>query len=154
MEALRWPNGPTCPHCNEDGRSIKVGGAKRSHRDGLHHCKSCRKQFTVTVGTALERTRVSLVNWMRLAHLLSRIKGRSLKVPEVRAVIDVPYKTAVRMLDRVCDPLVTYKGKLDARKFGKCPSGLDEASEGFTLVNGAEIFLDLFEVRRLTWATR
>ena len=40
-------------------------------------------------------------------------------MPEVRAVIDVPYKTAVRMLDRVCDPLVTYKGKLDARKFGK-----------------------------------
>jgi transposase-like protein len=119
MEALRWPDGPACPHCKEQGRSIKVGGAKQAHRAGLHHCKSCRKQFTVTVGTALARTRVSLVNWMRLAHLLSRTKGRSLKVPEVQAVIDVPYKTAVRMLDRVCDPLVTYKGKLDARKFGK-----------------------------------
>ena len=31
----------------------------------------------------------------------------------------VPYKTAVRMLDRVCDVLITYKGMLGGRKFGK-----------------------------------
>jgi transposase-like protein len=119
LEALRWPNGPVCPHCEDQGHSIKVGGEKHGHRAGLHHCKACRKQFTVTVGTALARTRVSLVNWMRLAHLLSRSTRRSLKVSEVRAVIDVPYKTAVGMLDRLCDPLITYKGQLNKKQFGK-----------------------------------
>jgi transposase-like protein len=119
MEALRWPDGPACPHCNDQGHSIKVGGEKQTHRAGLHHCKACRKQFTVTVGTALARTRVSLVNWMRLAHLLSRTRRRSLKVSEVRDLIDVPYKTAVRMLDRLCDPLITYKGQLNKKQFGK-----------------------------------
>lgn len=119
MEALRWPDGPACPHCKEQGRSIKVGGAKQAHRAGLHHCKSCRKQFTVTVGTALARTRVTIVNWMRLAHLLSRTEDRDITVPEVMTIIGVPYKTAVRMLDRVCDPLITYKGSLSEKKFGK-----------------------------------
>jgi transposase-like protein len=119
LEALRWPEGAVCPHCSTENHNIKVGGIKQAHRAGLHHCKSCRKQFTVTVGTALARTRVPLLKWMRLAHLLSRTRGRSLKVSEVRAVIGVPYKTAVRMLDRVCDPLITYKGQVNKKRFGK-----------------------------------
>src|SRR5258705_1779804 len=122
LEALRWPDGPICPHCGVQGHSIQVGGAKQAHRAGLHHCKSCRKQFTVTVGTSLARTRVSLVNWIRLAHLLSQTKGRSIKISEVKAVIDVPYKTAVRMLGRVCDPLITYNGQVNKNKFGKAVS--------------------------------
>jgi transposase-like protein len=119
MEALRWPDGPVCPHCQENGRSFQIGGPKQSHRPGLRHCKSCRKQFTVSVGTVLARTRVSYVNWMRLAYLLSRTDVGDLKVPEVTEALAVPYKTAVRMLDRVCYALITYKGMLSGRKFGK-----------------------------------
>jgi len=40
----------------------------------------------------------------------------------VKAVIDVPYKTAVRMLGRVCDPLITYNGQVNKNKFGKAVS--------------------------------
>jgi transposase-like protein len=119
MEALRWPDGPVCPHCHENGRNFQIGGPKQSHRAGLRHCKSCRKQFTVSVGNVLARTRVSYVNWMRLAYLLSRTDVGDLKVPEVTEALAVPYKTAVRMLDRVRDALITYKGMLDGRKFGK-----------------------------------
>ena len=119
LEALRWPDGPVCPHCSANGRTFEIGGIKQAHRAGLRHCKYCRKQFTVTVGTVLARTRVSYVNWMRLAYLLSRTDIRHLKVPEVAEALAVPYKTAVRMLDRVCDALITYKGMLSRRKFGK-----------------------------------
>ena len=56
---------------------------------------------------------------MRLAHLLSRTDRRSFKVQEVRTALAVPYKTATRMLDRVCDPLIAYKGRLSGKKFGK-----------------------------------
>lgn len=119
IEALRWPNGPICPHCRENGRSFQIGGAKQSHRAGLRHCKSCRKQFTASVGTPLARTRVSNVNWMRLAYLLSRVDISSVSVPEVTMTVGVPYKTAVRMLDRVCDTLITYKGLLSKKRFGK-----------------------------------
>jgi transposase-like protein len=119
MEALRWPNGPVCPHCHEKDRSFEIGGAKQSRRAGLRHCKSCRKQFTATVGTALARTRVSYVSWMRLAYLLSQTDSSFLSVPLVTAALAVPYKTAVRMLDRVCNTLITYKGLLNEKRFGK-----------------------------------
>lgn len=119
MEALRWPDGPVCPHCRENVRSFEIGGPKQSHRAGLRHCKSCRRQFSVTIGTALARTRVSHVNWMRLAYLLSRLDVSSLSVPEVTEALVVPYKTAVRMLERVCDTLITYKGLLSEKRFGK-----------------------------------
>src|SRR5947209_1005778 len=119
MEALRWPDGPVCPHCHQKGRSLQIGGPKRSHRAGLRHGKSCRKQFTATVGTSLARTRVSYINWMRLAYLLSRTDVRHLNVPEVTKALALPYKTVVRMLDRVCDTLITYKGVVSEKKFGK-----------------------------------
>ncbi|MCA1498967.1 transposase [Bradyrhizobium sp. NBAIM14] len=118
VEALRWPDGPVCPHCHAKAQSFEIGGEKKSHRAGLRHCRECRRQFTATVGTALERTRVSFVNWIRLAYVLSRTNSRNVGVPEVAEALDVPYKTAARMLERVADTLVTYKGLLDKRRFG------------------------------------
>jgi hypothetical protein len=56
---------------------------------------------------------------MRLTHLLSRTTRRNLTVSEVKEVIEVPYKTVVRMLDRLCDALVTYKGQVNKKMFGK-----------------------------------
>ncbi|HEU0224419.1 MAG TPA: transposase, partial [Steroidobacteraceae bacterium] len=44
LEALRWPNGPICPHCgNQGGWPIKG----KTTRPGLYKCESypCRKQF-------------------------------------------------------------------------------------------------------------
>jgi transposase-like protein len=119
MEALRWPAGPTCPHCGEAGRGDEIMGTKHSHRNGLRHCRSCRKQFSVTIGTALERTRVSYVNWMRVAYLLSALDVEALSVPEVAESLSVTYKTAVQMLDRVANVLITYKGRLNKKIFGK-----------------------------------
>lgn len=118
IESLRWPDGPVCPHCHAKAQSFEIGGEKQSHRAGLRHCRECRRQFTATVGTALERTRVSYVNWMRLAYILSQTNSRNLSVPEVAEALDVPYKTAARMLERVSDTLVTYKGLLDKNRFG------------------------------------
>ena len=73
----------------------------------------------MTVGTVLARTRVSHVNWMRLAYLLSSTDDHHLNVPEVAKALALPYKTVVRMLDRVSDTLITYKGTLREKKFGK-----------------------------------
>ncbi|QOZ07306.1 hypothetical protein XH96_07095 [Bradyrhizobium sp. CCBAU 51765] len=118
MEALRWPDGPVCPHCHAKQQSFEIGGEKQSRRAGLRHCRACRRQFSVTVGTALERTRVSYVHWMRLAYVLSQTGSRTLSVPEVAEALHMTYKTAARMLERVSDTLVTYKGLLDKKRFG------------------------------------
>ena len=36
LEALRWPNGPVCPHCGVIGGHYKLEG--KSHRPGLYKC--------------------------------------------------------------------------------------------------------------------
>jgi transposase-like zinc ribbon protein len=38
LEAVRWPNGPVCPHCGSVERVASVGGEK--HRAGLYYCNA------------------------------------------------------------------------------------------------------------------
>ncbi len=59
LEAQRWPNGPVCPHCgNADQEAIRPLAGK-AHRAGLYQCNACREQFTVTVGTVFERSKIA-----------------------------------------------------------------------------------------------
>ena len=76
LEAVRWPNGPVCPHCGnvDQERIAKVEGTKRSHRPGLYYCNECKGQFTVTVGTVFERSKVPLTKWWLATHLLNSSK--------------------------------------------------------------------------------
>jgi hypothetical protein len=50
LEAVRWPNGPVCPHCGVVGDATELRG--KSTRPGVYKCKACRKPFTATIGTA------------------------------------------------------------------------------------------------------
>ena len=54
LEEQRWPNGPVCPHCYGHKNVVRLGDdvAKK----GLVLCRPCRKKFTVTVGTVMERS--------------------------------------------------------------------------------------------------
>jgi Transposase zinc-ribbon domain len=40
LEAVRWPDGPYCPHCGNSNQDLiaKVEGKKQSHRPGLFYC--------------------------------------------------------------------------------------------------------------------
>jgi len=62
LESAPWPHGAFYPHCGEAKEIRKLEG--KSHRAGLHQCKSCRKQFTVTVDTVFERSHVPLNKWL------------------------------------------------------------------------------------------
>lgn len=76
LEAVRWPNGPICPHCgNADPETMpKVEGKKHSHRPGLRYCNACKGQFTVTVGTVFERSKIPLSKWWLAMHLMGSSK--------------------------------------------------------------------------------
>src|SRR3546814_7691013 len=52
LEAIRWPEGPFCPHCGSFNATRLEG---KKHRTGLIQCNDCREQYTVTVGTVFER---------------------------------------------------------------------------------------------------
>ena len=70
LEALRWPDGPICPHCG----SIKAWPLKT--RPGLYKCGvyGCRKQFTITVGTVFERSKIPLNKWLMAVYLMCSSK--------------------------------------------------------------------------------
>ena len=76
LKAIRWPNGPYCPHCgNADPATMPViEGKKHSHRAGLRYCNACKGQFTVTVGTVFERSKIPLSKWWLAMHLMSASK--------------------------------------------------------------------------------
>ena len=98
LEAVRWPKGPVCVHCGAVDRISKLQG--KSHRAGVYDCGHCRDQFTVTVGTVFERSKVSLDKWLFAATLMaSSKKGVSSK--QIERMVGVTYKTAWFMTHRL-----------------------------------------------------
>lgn len=98
LEALRWPNGPVCPHCGVEGDHYALKGA--AHRPGLMKCKDCRKQFSVTVGTVFERSKVPLNKWLLAVHLLCASK-KAISSHQVHRMLGVTYKSAWFMTHRI-----------------------------------------------------
>jgi transposase-like protein len=98
LEAIRWPNGPVCPHCGGTERNSRLNG--EAHRPGLIFCGDCRTQFTVTVGTVFEDSKIPLHKWVLATHLLcASKKGMSSK--QLERMLGVTYKTAWFMSHRI-----------------------------------------------------
>ncbi|MDO9296533.1 IS1595 family transposase [Bradyrhizobium sp.] len=110
LEVLRWPDGPYCPHCgNSDQTKVaKIEGAKHSHRPGLYYCNECKGQFTVTVGTVFERSKVPLTKWWFAAHLLNSSK-KGVSAHQIHRTIGVTYKTAWFMMHRLREAMADLK---------------------------------------------
>jgi len=98
LEALRWQNGPVCPHCGVEGNHYALKGA--SHRPGLMKCKDCRKQFSVTVGTVFERSKIPLNKWLMAVHLMCASK-KAISSHQLHRMLGVTYKSAWFMTHRI-----------------------------------------------------
>jgi len=99
LEAIRWPNGPICPHCgsvSEDHYALQG----KSHRVGLWKCKDCREQFSVTVGTVFERSKIKLNVWLQAVYLLCSSK-KGISSHQLHRTLGLTYKTAWFMSHRI-----------------------------------------------------
>ena len=69
-KSLRWPEGPVCSHCGT------IGHAYKTKKPGWYRCaeKECRKDFTVTTGTVMERSHIPLNKWLMAFYLLNASK--------------------------------------------------------------------------------
>lgn len=104
LEALRWSNGIVCPHCASVGKHYRLEG--KAHRAGLLKCVDCREQFTVTVGTVFERSKIALNIWLQAVYLLcSSKKGISAK--QLERMLGVTYKTAWFMAHRIREAMAS-----------------------------------------------
>jgi hypothetical protein len=64
---LRWPDGPICPSC--DGKQHSYLKTRR-----VWKCKSCKRQFSVKVGTVFEDSPIPLDEWLAAIWMLANSK--------------------------------------------------------------------------------
>lgn len=98
LETTRWPNGPICPHCGVVGEATELKG--KASRPGLYQCNACRDQFTATVGTVFERSKVPLHKWLLATYLISSSK-MGYSAHQLHRTLGVTYKTAWFMAHRI-----------------------------------------------------
>jgi transposase-like protein len=98
IEKLLWPNGPVCPHCGCVSKIGKIEG--KSARPGLYWCGDCKAQFTVTVGTIFERSKVPLSKWWFAIHLLASSK-KGMSSNQLGRMLGVTVQTAWFMSHRI-----------------------------------------------------
>lgn len=90
---LRWPNGFECPKCkNKSYYSITTRN--------LYECSECHYQTSVTVGTVMEGTHLSLEKWFWGIYFVSTDK-RGHSATALQRELGIGYKAAWYMLQRI-----------------------------------------------------
>lgn len=95
LESVLWPNGPICPHCN----SPKSYATKKP---GVYRCasKTCRKDFTVTTKTVMERSHIALHKWLQAFHLMTSSK-KGISAHQLHRTMNISYEAAWFMAHRI-----------------------------------------------------
>lgn len=98
VEARVWPNGRVCPHCGVVDDSGALKG--KSTRIGVYKCYSCRKPFTVKVGTIFEKSHVKMHIWLQAMHIMASSK-KGFSSNQFARTLGVDLKTAWFMSHRI-----------------------------------------------------
>lgn len=106
LEAVRWPEGPFCPHCGNLDQSKIAKGQGKAARPGLYYCAACNGQFTVTVGTVMERSKIPLTKWLFAMHLMGASK-KGISALQLQRMLGVTYKTAWFLCHRIREAMAT-----------------------------------------------
>jgi transposase-like protein len=99
----------------------------KAHRPGLWKCKDCRQQFSVTVGTVFERSKIALHVWLQAAYLMVSSK-KGVSAHQLHRTLGVTYKTAWFMAHRIREAM---KDSDDSLLGGPDTSGIVEADETY-----------------------
>ena len=109
LEAIRWPNGPICPHCGSvtvtfiqprdgsDARATRTGHATQRR---VWQCRDCRKQFSALIGTIFEGSKIPLSKWLLGVHMLSAGKN-GVSSHELARQLEITVKSAWFMSHRI-----------------------------------------------------
>jgi transposase-like protein len=110
FETARWPNGPLCPHCgSREHYETKI--------EGRYRCagRDCRKDFTVTTKSVMERSHAPLTQWAAAFYLVNSSK-KGFSALQLQRALDCQYKTAWFMHHRIMEAM--RQGGLDLPPMG------------------------------------
>jgi transposase-like protein len=96
IEAMLWPNGPVCHRCGETERRYAT------KRPGRYRCgnPACRKDFTVTTGTLMERSHIPLSKWLMAIYLMASSK-KGVSSHQLHRSLGISYQAAWFMAHRI-----------------------------------------------------
>jgi transposase-like protein len=104
LESILWPKGIVCPHCqcNDQARFSAINpNPKAKTRAGLRWCSSCKKPFTVTIGTVFEDSHIPLRKWLIAWYLLCSSK-KGISSLQLQRLLELgSYRTALFMTHRI-----------------------------------------------------
>lgn len=124
LEKTRWPEGPICSHCGV------VNHAYKTKKPGWYRCaeKECRKDFTVTTGTVMERSHIGLHKWLMGFYLMASSK-KGVSSHQLHRALGLDYKSAWFMTHRIREAM-RPDGTIDPLG-GPGSSGIVEADETY-----------------------
>ena len=93
VAAMRWPDGADCPHCQAK-EPYYLATQKR------WKCRSCRKQFSVKVGTIFEDSPIPLQKWLPALWMLVNDKN-GISSYELHRALGISQKSAWFVLHRL-----------------------------------------------------
>ena len=93
MVGLRWSEGVVCPFCESKLNSF-ISTRK------VWKCKTCRKQFSVKVGTVMEDSPLGLDKWLTGIWLIANAKN-GVSSYEVHRALGITQKSAWFLLHRI-----------------------------------------------------
>jgi transposase-like protein len=102
LEAILWPDGPVCPKCGV------VNHAYATRKPGVFRCaeSKCRKDFTVTMNTVMERSHIALHKWLQAFHLMTASK-KGISAHQLHRTLDITYEAAWFMTHRIRESMRT-----------------------------------------------
>lgn len=123
VSRMRWLTGPRCPDCLGDAAANPYY-LKTQKR---WKCRSCRRQFSVKVGTIFEDSPIPLQKWLPALWLLTNCKN-GVSSWELHRALGVSQKTAWFMLHRL---RLALKSPDRGTKLGSKDGGEVECDETF-----------------------
>ena len=106
LVAMRWPDGIRCPKCGSTDEPYTIrrknkGGSERNNVKTIYNCRSCRRQFTATVGTIFEDSKIPVSKWLAAIFLMCSSK-KGISAHQLYRMLDLGcYETAWFMAHRV-----------------------------------------------------
>src|ERR1700738_3842724 len=97
LEAMRWPDGFTCPKCGHPGEPYRF--APRS--SVVLRCRSCKKNTSLTAGTDVQSSQMPLSTWFWGAYLMTTQTPGQSAIQFQRQLDIATYETAFTMLHKL-----------------------------------------------------
>jgi transposase-like protein len=99
---IRWPQGFSCARCGGT-RYYPVSGRDQ------YECANCGRQFSITGGTFMHKSRLPLHKWFEAAALYNA--GPGISAAEFARKLELTKPTAWLLLKKIRQGLTTSKGR-------------------------------------------